>query len=276
MGQESMSECELLRAEIESLKIDLQAMLGLRRTGSTSTIEKRLERVESILDARGLDWDHPRVEDDHFAGADKMVAEPPKKWRIRQPGEVIKQGDWVCSKSLPSCSDPINGLGWMMASICVGSEVMASDECVFACPVAEEPTEPAKHPARLKPDPGEGYRILSKNPIEELQDGDECQGFDGAWFASGNAQTHRRQEPFLWYRRKIEVTQEPPKEEPPKPSEPKYREPVLPADVTKQCEFSMTGKDWYDSLLAGFQVHGSPWISSDQGRWKLARIRKDA
>lgn len=43
------------------------------------SIEKRLERVEAILDARGLDWDHPRVASDHFAGADKMVVEEPAK-----------------------------------------------------------------------------------------------------------------------------------------------------------------------------------------------------
>ena len=43
------------------------------------SIEKRLERVEAILDARGLDWDHPRVEDDHFVGAGKMVADEPAK-----------------------------------------------------------------------------------------------------------------------------------------------------------------------------------------------------
>ncbi len=28
------------------------------------SIEKRIERIEAILDARGLDWDYPRVEDE--------------------------------------------------------------------------------------------------------------------------------------------------------------------------------------------------------------------
>ena len=43
------------------------------------SIEKRLERLEAILDARGLDWDHPRVAD-----------EPAK-----QPAWEPKVGDWV-------------------------------------------------------------------------------------------------------------------------------------------------------------------------------------
>ena len=76
------------------------------------------------------------------------------------------------------------------------------------------------------------------------------------------------------------VAEEPAKEPEPaaseKPPEPEYREPVLPADAGEPCEFSITGKDWYSSLLAGFQVHNNPWISSDQGRWNYARIRKDA
>ena len=142
---------------------------------------------------------------DHFADANKMVSEEPaKKWRYLVPGEVIKLGDWVCSKSLPSCNDPIKGLGWMMARA-VGLPVLETDGCVYARPVAEEP---------------------AKEPVE--------------------------------------------------PPQPEYREPVLPADFCKPCEFSITGKDWYESLLAGFQAHRNPWISSDQGRWNYARIKKDA
>lgn len=57
------------------------------------TIEKRLERVEAILDARGLDWDHPRVDDDHFADANKMVADEPAK--EPKPAWEPKVGDWV-------------------------------------------------------------------------------------------------------------------------------------------------------------------------------------
>ena len=143
---------------------------------------------------------------DHFAGANKMVSEEPaKKWRFLEPGEVIKQGDWACSKSLSYANDPLNGPGWIDEDIPVGEEVMASDGCVFARPVAEEP---------------------AKEPVE--------------------------------------------------PPQPEYREPVLPADFCKPCEFSITGKDWYESLLAGFQAHRNPWISSDQGRWNYARIKKDA
>lgn len=67
------------------------------------SIEKRIERIEAILDARGLDWDHPRVEDE-------PPKEPPKKWRILEPGEVVCFGDRVNAKTNPP-SDPPNGLG---------------------------------------------------------------------------------------------------------------------------------------------------------------------
>jgi len=96
------------------------------------SIEERLARVEKILDARGLDWDHPRVAD-----------EPAK--------------------------------------------------------------EAVEHPAGPKPDPGEGYRILGKDPLEELQPGDEYEGVAGQWVKSVNASTHRKQNPCMCYRRKIEV-----------------------------------------------------------------------
>lgn len=157
------------------------------------TIEKRLERVEAILDARGLDWDHPRVE---------------------------------------NADDPA------------------------------EKSEP-EHPAGPKPEPGEGYRILSKDPLEELQDDDECQGFDGVWFASGNAQMRRQQEPCLWYRRKIE------------PPEPEYREPVLPADGGMECEFSEEGDFWSSGRLGGVRI-GRGWFSTGGVCWRHCRIKKDA
>jgi hypothetical protein len=99
------------------------------------SIEERLARVEKILDARGLDWDHPRVADE---------------------------------------------------------------------PAKEAEPEP-EHPAGPKPDPGEGYRILGKDPLEELQPGDEYEGVAGQWVKSVNASTHRKQNPCMCYRRKIEV-----------------------------------------------------------------------
>jgi len=173
------------------------------------TIEKRLERLEAILDARGLDWDHPRV-------TDEPPKEPPKKWRILDPGEVVCSSDWICARSNPP-SDPPNGLGWRPVAASVGTSVFGEvdDYCVFARPVVDEPAKEAEpdHPAGPMPDPGEGYRLLSKNPPEDLQPGDEYQLAAGHWDESGRARTNRHQNEILWYRRKIE---------PPKPAwEPK-------------------------------------------------------
>jgi hypothetical protein len=157
------------------------------------SIEKRIERIEAILDARGLDWDYPRVED-----------EPAKK---------------------------------------------------------PEPEHP--------PDPGEGYRILKKNPPEDLQPGDEYEpvASNGDWVESENAHTNRKQGPRIWYRRKIEVA---------KPPEPEYREPVLPGDCGKQCEFSDDGSRWFTLDLAGFNnCFNLPWLSRTE-TWRYARIKKDA
>lgn len=162
------------------------------------SIEKRLERLEAILDARGLDWDHP------------MVAEEPAKER-----------------------------------------------------------EP-EHPAGPKPDPGEGYRILSKDPLEDLTPGDEFGGCNGKWIRSWNAETTKKQGATCWYRRKIEVAQ---------PPEPEYREPVLPADVGKLCEFSINGNDWTEGKLRGYACHLWQSVSSEvvgANVWMFARIKKDA
>ena len=163
------------------------------------TIEKRLERLEAIVDARGLDWDHPRV-----------VEEPAKE------------------------------------------------------------AEP-EHPAGPKPDPREGYRILAKDPPEDLQPGDEYELAPNAWFTSNNARTHRKQEEEIWYRRKVE---------PPKPPEPEYREPVLPGDAGKECEFSDDCNEWTEGRLRGYA--GCFWQSVCVGEsvevkfWTHARINKDA
>lgn len=77
--------------------------------------------------------------------------------------------------------------------------------------VADEPAkEPEReHPAGPKPDPGEGYRILSKEPLEDLTPGDEFEDVNGEWIRSSNAETDKKQGATCWYRRKIEVAKEP-------------------------------------------------------------------
>jgi hypothetical protein len=160
------------------------------------SIEKRIERLEAILDARGLDWDHPRVAD-----------EPAKE------------------------------------------------------------AEP-EHPAGPKPDPGEGYRLLSKNPPEDLQPGDECMLAIMGWALSGRARTNRHQNESLWYRRKIETPEQP---------EPEYREPVLPADCGKGCEFSDDSISWEEGVLIGWRANLNTFNwESGHDFYRYARIKKDA
>ncbi|MFN9112703.1 MAG: hypothetical protein ACK5XN_21775 [Bacteroidota bacterium] len=129
--------------------------------------------------------------------------EPPKKWRILEPGEVVQEGDLMNSKLNPP-SDPPNG-GWLAAtSFCFGKEASFYSGVYYARPVADEPAKEPEHPAGPQPDPGEGYRILKKDPPEDLQPGDEYQLAAGHWDESGRAQTNRHQNEILWYRRKIE------------------------------------------------------------------------
>lgn len=221
------------------------------------SIEKRIKRLEAILDARGLDWDHPRVEEeplpvdfgdkDHpvvmrqtmvfsLSQSDKNqpVKEPPKKWRILEVGEVVQEGDRVTTKTNPP-SDPPNGLGWCPVDASVGTSVFQGDPCIFARLVSDEPAKEPEHRAGPKPDPGEGYRLLSKDPPEELAEGDDF------WFSS-YSEWHKSfhatlgitsQPDVLWYRRKIEQ---------PKPAwEPKVGDWVL---VTRPENW----KEWKDIL----------------------------
>ena len=241
-----------------TIKLDEDDWKAIERL--SMTIGKRLERLEAILDARGLDWDHPRVAD-----------EPAKKWRILEPGEVVCSGDRVNAKTNPP-SDPPNGSGWRPVYSSVGTSVCKDDHCLYARAVADEPAKEAEpeHPAGPMPDAGKGYRILKKDPPEDLQPGDEFELAPGVWDESSNALTHRKQGPGLWYRRKIET---------PKPPEPEYRKPVLPGDAGKACEFSLDGNEWTEGKLRGY-VDGfwKSFFGKSVGVkwWDHARIRRDA
>ena len=238
-----------------TIKLDEDDWKAIERL--SMTIGKRLERLEAILDARGLDWDHPRVAD-----------EPAKKWRILEPGEVVCSGDRVNAKTNPP-SDPPNGSGWRPVYASVGTSVCNDDHCLYARAVAEEPSKEAEkeHPAGPMPDPGEGYRILKKDPPEDLQPGDEHELVAGQWVESLYARARGKQVLSIWYRRKIGT---------PQPPEPEYREPVLPGDCGKQCEFSDDGSRWFTLDLAGFNnCFNLPWLSRTE-TWRYARIKKDA
>ena len=107
-------------------------------------------------------------------------------------------------------SDPPNG-GWLAAtSFCFGKEASFYSHVYFARAVAEEPSKEAEkeHPAGPMPDPGEGYRILKKDPPEDLQPGDDWwehdeQRWRGLFPVDTTAQYSR-----TWYRRKIEPAKE--------------------------------------------------------------------
>jgi hypothetical protein len=178
----------------------------LRRIGAVlRVISDKMDRLIAIGERVEGEVRLPsELEAKTFADAKEPAKEPPEKWRILEPGEVVYSGDRVKAKTNPP-SDPPHGLGWRPVDASVGTSVCEDDPCIFARLVADEPAkEPEpEHP----PDPGEGYRILSKNPPEELMPGDELQYINGTWVASDNARTHRRQGVSLWYRRKIETAE---------------------------------------------------------------------
>lgn len=142
----------------------------------------------------------------------------------------------------------------------------------FAEPPAKEP-QPVENPAGPMPDPEEGCRILTKEPLEELRPGDEfwCRHCM-AWIESVSARNGGGQGSGSWYRRKIEP---PASEEPPKPAEPQYRTPSLPEDAGKVCEF-INDEDtnlWVEQRLYGYKDQEYlPWIS-EEGEWHQARIK---
>lgn len=219
--------------------------------------------------------------------------------------------------------------------------------------VADEPAKEPEHPAGPKPDPGEGYRILSKNPLEELAEGDEFlhPGL-GRWAQSVKSMCGgKKQDVDCWYRRKIgfpakeaEPAWEPkvgdwvrvtrpenwqecrnpdwstvmhqyddnvmqvscyekrwgawvanfygvdwffhrdwlsPAEPPAKenPPEPEYREPVLPGDLGKWAEFSQDGINWIRYKLCGCYKEPESsltiWSEKNIG-FRHCRIKKES
>ena len=64
-----------------------------------------------------------------------------------------------------------------------------------------------------KPEPGEGFRLLRKEPDEALRPGDESLGIgqNPRWFPSEQAKIGGRQVEGIWYRRRIEQPKPEPK-----------------------------------------------------------------
>ncbi|MFN9112705.1 MAG: hypothetical protein ACK5XN_21785 [Bacteroidota bacterium] len=191
------------------------------------SIEERLARVEKILDARGLDWDHPKIGE---AKAEQQTPPAkPERWRLLADDEVIQAGEWYNAKANEPGKWPPHG-GWHQLEdndICIGlpagnfqnllwcrevtDDANETNQSPDASEKVEEP-EP-EHPAGPKPDPGEGYRLLSKDPPEELLPGDEYRCIfhrEKQWIESGRVREGcLNQLTRLWYRRKIEQPAEP-------------------------------------------------------------------
>jgi hypothetical protein len=237
------------------------------------TIEKRLERLEAILDARGLDWDHPRV-------TDEPPKEPPKKWRILEPGEVVQEGDLMNSKLNPP-SDPPNG-GWLAAtSFCFGKEASFYSHVYFARAVADEPAKEAE-PA-WEPKVGDWVLVTMPEDWKLLK--------DPAWVASMHKydgkvmQVVRYEQRYGawvanfcgidWFFKRDWLS-------PAEPPEPEYREPVLPGDLGKWAELSQDGSVWHRWRLCGcYRRAGDKeisWNAVNAGNisFRHARIKKDA
>ena len=124
------------------------------------------------------------------------------------------------------------------------------------------------------PDPGEGYRLLSKDPPEGLLDTDE--GFftnicdDSLWVSvnySGGGQL-----PLVYYRRKIEAAKEP-----------EYREPTYADLANGPIEVEVCDdKEYWTNRILYVVLHenvkmrfvaGLPNLKGDTHTWKHARIK---
>lgn len=198
---------------------------------------------------RPMQWRFARIKIDEPA-KEEPAEQPPKKWRILEPGEVVCSSDWICARSnLPS--DPPNGLGWKPQICSTGISVSKHDDCVFARPVADEPAKESEHPAGPMPDPGEGCC----EPTEKGIGGDIEVIATASWIRG-------RRSPA-----------EPPASE--NPAEPQYRTPSLPEDAGKVCEF-INDEDtnlWVEQRLCGYKDQEYlPWIS-EEGEWHQARIK---
>jgi len=216
-----------------------------------------------------------------FADAKEPAKEPPKKWRILEPGEVVCSSDWVNAKSNPP-SEPPDGLGWRPAIVCAGLTVLKSDGCIFARLVSDEPAKESE-PA-WEPKVGDWVRVTRPENWEKCWSPcwlAEMHQFDGKVGCIERVQgSCRRIRGFVgsdalqyqFHRDWLTPA------EPPKPPQPEYREPVLPGDAGKVCEFSDDGNDWTEGKLRGYAGHLWQSVSSEvvgEQYWDRARIKKE-
>jgi len=152
----------------------------LHRIGAVlRVISNKMDQLIEIVERAGGEVWFPSEEesktfadilmDDACIPSDAVADEPPKKWRILEPGEVVCSSDWVTAKTSPP-SDPPNGLGWRPVDASVGTSVCQDDPCIFARLVADEP---AKEPEPPKP-PEPQYR----EPVLPADAGKLCEFSD--------------------------------------------------------------------------------------------------
>ena len=98
--------------------------------------------------------------------------------------------------------------GWKLARFGMGAIWIDADGVHWKhCQVYREPSWHAN-----KPDPGPGWRLLSKFPDEELKPGDELWLSTKRWALSCNAEIGEKlQQKDAWYRRRVEAVEPEPK-----------------------------------------------------------------
>jgi hypothetical protein len=217
--------------------------------------------------------------DDACIPSGAVADEPPKKWRILEPGEVVCSGDRVNAKTNPP-SDPPNGLGWIPAGGPIGRSVLKDDEVIFARPVADEPAK--KPEPAWEPKVGDWVKVTRPEDWIEW-DFPKCEGwmhhFDGKVGRIQEAWGNNFQIVGFANENSFRCELHPSWLSPAEPPEPEYREPVLPADAGKECEFSDDGNAWTEGKLRGYT--GFCWQnyfveSVGEKWWAHARIKKDA
>lgn len=206
---------------------------------------------------------------DHFAGANKMVADEPAKEAEHPAGPKPDPGEGGCE---PTEKD-IGG----------GVEVIVTARWIDG---GRSPAEaPAKEPVPAwEPKVGDWVRVTRPQNWQECRNPDwstVMHQYDdnvmqvscyekrwGAWVANFYGVD------WFFHRDWLSPAEPPATEKPP---EPEYREPVLPADCGKGCEFSDDSISWEEGDLIGWRANLNTFNwESDHDSYRYARIRKNA
>ena len=177
------------------------------------------------------------------APSDLDAPVPPDGWRWIELGDKLQKGDgWI---------EESDGKMYILEPCYFGD--MVSIKHAFIRKIEtfgdrmSQPAEQPKEPEQLIPDPGEGYRLLRKDPPEPVRDGDEFSGSEKKWRKSVNhAVRNGKQSKLFWYRRKIE-----------QPKEPEYRVPTQ-ADLSNgpiEVEVCDNPDSWWEKKILYAAAH---------------------